>query len=176
MRGRLYGSTTKGAVHGSTRKHRRCPATLEQGQARLSEDPLQAERDLGHSPSAAARGSAQGTPPVQSGHRHQTTSLRSSEAQSARCLSRPKGSLSYDRAAAEDSEACSVRDYRADTGGCWGLDRSGGTVPGKQSLSKPTARLNAPVHPAVRADFGFLGQAARIGHGEPRDAYAQADG
>jgi len=44
MRGRLYGSTAKGAVHGSIRKHQRCPVTLEQRQARRSKDTLQLRR------------------------------------------------------------------------------------------------------------------------------------
>ena len=63
---------------------------------------------------------------------------------------------------AADPKARSVRDYRADTGGRWGLNRSGRTVPGEQSLSKPTSRLNPSVHPAVRADCGFLGHATGL--------------
>jgi hypothetical protein len=45
----------------------------------------------------------------------------------------------------------------------------------EQSFSKPTARLGASVYSAVRADRGFLGQAAGVGEGQLRDAHAQAN-
>ena len=46
---------------------------------------------------------------------------------------------------------------------------------GEQPFSKPTAWLGTSVYSAVRADRGFLGQAAGIGQGQLRDAYAQAN-
>ena len=57
----------------------------------------------------------------------------------------------------------------------WSLDRSSKTDPGEQPFSKPTARLGASCYSAVRADGGFLGQAAGIGPGQLRDLHAQAN-
>ena len=56
-----------------------------------------------------------------------------------------------------------------------GLDRSCGSELGEQLISKPTSQLIAFIHPAIRADRAFLGQAAGIGQGQLRDAHAQAD-
>jgi hypothetical protein len=97
------------------------------------------------------------------------------KAQGATCLSWANCSLADDRTAAKDSKSRPVRDYGADTGVCRGLDRSRGTVSGQQPISKPTPRLDPPIHPPVRSNRGFLGQTTRIGQGELRDAYAQAN-
>ena len=112
--------------------------------------PLQAERDLGHSRPSAARWSAPRTCPVQLGHRQQTPRLRPRQAEGAGSLPRPDRGLADNCAAAEASKAGSVRNYRADTGGRGGLDRSCETALGERPLSKPTSWLKAPVHPAVR--------------------------
>ena len=47
-RSRLAGAINTGAIHRGTSKHRRRSATLEQGQARRSEDSLQAQGAVRH--------------------------------------------------------------------------------------------------------------------------------
>jgi len=92
--------------------------------------------------------------------------------QGAGCLPRSDGGIPDDRNAAENSEARTIRDYPANTGSRWSLDRSGAPVPGKQSPPKPTPRLNTPIDSAVLTDSGFLGQA--VGVGELWDTHAEA--
>jgi len=97
------------------------------------------------------------------------------EAARPRRLPRRRHRIPGDCVAAENPTSGTVRDYWADAGGCWSLDRSCRTDLGEQPLSKPTARLGTSVYSAVRADRGFLGQAAGIGQGQLRGAHTQAN-
>ena len=107
-------------------EHAHCTTTIHEPwkKARRSESAVQAQRDLGDPGPLAARQSSPRFGAVQPSHRQQASSLRPGQTARPKRLPRRRHGIPGDRVAAENPRSGTVRDYRADAGGCRSLDRS----------------------------------------------------